>query len=339
MLRLLRHLVFWFSIAFLVGIARDARAGDPAAAQALFDEGKKLMGEKKYAEACSKFEESQKLDPGLGTQKNLAFCYASMGRTATAWSLYLDVASQAKAAGPSQAKREKEARDAAAELEPKLSKLTIVVDSPADGIEVKRGNEVVGQGAWGTPIPVDPGQIKLTAVAPKRKLWEKTITIDKPGETKVEIPELEKGEPPAGYYPAPTNTATGPAQNYYQGNGNPPPNYFPPGPPPMKRRSSGLFGGGIACIVVGSITTVAGLAWLAVDAAGNSLGGDNSLAPAGGTTVVGVLLLGGGIAMTVIGGKKVPVEGPKAEKKDAAALLLSPEVRLGLGNAQLKWEF
>src|SRR5258708_13477040 len=40
---------------------------DPVAAQALYDDGRKLMEKKKYAEACAKFEESQRLDPGVGT--------------------------------------------------------------------------------------------------------------------------------------------------------------------------------------------------------------------------------------------------------------------------------
>src|SRR4029079_16823967 len=130
--------------------------------QALFDQGVKLMGEKKYAEACPKFEESQKLDPGLGTQLNLASCYASMGRTATAWSLYLEVAGEAK--NQNRADKEKKARDAAKALEPKLSKLIVEVSGPVDGLEVKRNGQVVGQATWGTPIPVDPGDIKVTAV-------------------------------------------------------------------------------------------------------------------------------------------------------------------------------
>jgi hypothetical protein len=327
MSRLLRSLFLLLSIALIAGISRDARAADTAAAQAMFDQGKKLMGEKKYAEACAKFEESQKLDPGLGTQKNLAICYESLGRTATAWSLYLDVASQAKATN--QADREKQARDAAKALEPKLSKLVIQVDSPAADIEVKRNGEVVGQASWGTPIPVDPGSLNITAVAPGRKLWQTSITIDKPGETTLKVPELEKGAPPAGYYPAPTSTQTGPVQGY-----GAPPRY--PTAPQMKRRSSGLFGGGIAAISVGSLVTIVGAAWLAISAGANELGGENSLAAPGATTAIGVVLLGGGIAMVVIGGKKVPVQ-----KNDGhlPAPSLVPEVRLGLGSAQAKWQF
>jgi len=335
MLRVLRHVLFLVSLAFIAGIARDAHAGDTAAAQALFDQGKKLMKEKKYAEACPKFEESQRLDPGLGTQQNIAFCYESLGKTATAWSLYLDLASQAKAAG--QAERETKARDAAKALESKLSKVTIQVPTPAAGIEVKRNNDVVGQASWGTPIPVDPGEVKITAVAPSRKMWSKTITVDKPGETTVTVPELEKGQPPPGYYPAPTATTTATAPNtYYQPGGAVPPGGGPPLPPRMKRRSSGLFGGGIAAISVGGLMTLVGAVWWgAAAAAADAFGGDVGAAPPA-TLGVGVVLLGGGIAMTVIGGKKVPVD-----PKDAKVFQFSPvpEVQVGPTSARLKWAF
>jgi hypothetical protein len=327
MLRLLRHLVFLVSLAFIAGLARDARAGDTATAEALFTQGKKLMGEKKYAEACAKFAESQKLDPGLGTQTNLAICYESLGRTATAWSLYLGVASQAKATN--QGDREKKARDAARAIEPKLSKLTILVELPAANIEVKRNGEVVGEATWATPVPIDPGDIKITAVAPSHKLWEKSVTIDKPGETTITVPELEKAEPP-GYFPAPTGTVAG-----YSG-----------GPPPlaqtprMKRRSTGMMVGGIIMMPVGVITLLVGGVAYAIDTApqydpfsGETFAGNNGVE--GITTMVaGAILVAGGITLTVIGAKKIP-----ADDNQALEACPVPRVKLGLGNAQLQWQF
>lgn len=323
MLRLARRLAFLLTLVIAFCSSREARA-DAAAAQALFDQAKKLMAEKKYAEACPKFEESQKLDPGLGTQTNLAICYESMGRTASAWSLYLEVASQAKATN--QPDREKKARDAAKALEPKLSKLTIEVASPPPGLEVKRNGQPVGQASWGTPLPVDPGEIQITAVAPSKKLWETTIKIEKPGDTTVKIPELEKGEPPPGYLqPPPGGTV--------QGFGGGPP---PPLPPRMKRRSPGMFGGGIAMVSVGSLGLLVGAAWWGIA----SLDGDpGAAAPA--VTIGSAALLGGGIAMIVIGGKKVPATEGLLELGPRVAEPVSPipEVSIGLGSVQAQWQF
>lgn len=311
------------SLALLAGMARDARA-DSATAQALFDQGVKLMSEKKFAEACPKFEESQRLDPGLGTQMNLALCYESLGRYASAWSLYLEVAGTAKATG--QTEREKKARDAAKALEPKLSKLTIEVESPPEGLEVKRNGALVGQATWGTPIPVDPGEVKITAMAPNRKLWETAITIEKPGETTVTVPELEKGETPSGYGQDPPPSGTGPA--YY---GSQPP---PPAGPTMKRRSTGLMVGGIIAMPIGAIVTLAGGIVYLIDTSDFEAGGGGTGA---GMMVAGAILLGGGIAMTVIGAKKVPVQNGQGRMVEVASPI--PEVRVGPTSLQAKWVF
>src|SRR5258708_17658401 len=100
-----------------------ARADNSAAAEALFEDGRRLMTEGRYGEACSKLEESQRLDPGLGTQFHLANCWQRSGRTASAWALFREVSAEARARG--QVGRERVARDRALALEPWISKLVI----------------------------------------------------------------------------------------------------------------------------------------------------------------------------------------------------------------------
>src|SRR5450432_3403221 len=79
-----------FFLALPIGLATMAapsfaRADDSAAAQALFDQGKKAMAALNYAEACPKLEESYRLQEALGTLLNLADCYQRQGKLASAW--------------------------------------------------------------------------------------------------------------------------------------------------------------------------------------------------------------------------------------------------------------
>src|SRR5262249_39232692 len=53
----------------------DARV----AAEGLFDAGRKLMADGRFAEACEKFRKSEELDPAGGTLLNLGGCYERTG--------------------------------------------------------------------------------------------------------------------------------------------------------------------------------------------------------------------------------------------------------------------
>src|ERR1017187_9987356 len=134
-----------FLFASLLLASTAARAGDPAAAQALFDEAKQLMAQGRYIEACPKLEESQKNDAGLGTQFHLADCWQHLGRTASAWALFREVQSGARALG--QTGRERVARDRALALEPWLSKIIIAPqdDAATPGLQIWRDGAQLGR--------------------------------------------------------------------------------------------------------------------------------------------------------------------------------------------------
>jgi hypothetical protein len=176
--------------AFLL-ISAVARAGDPAAAQALFDEGKFLVRQGRYAEACPKLEESQKLDPGLGTKFQLANCWQQLGRTASAWALFREVEAESHALA--QGRRERVARDRAVALVPWLSKIAISPHgaSGATDFLVRRDGVEVGREQWDTPLPVDPGTHVVTAIAPNKQPWQTTVEVPADGKIMtVDIPPL-----------------------------------------------------------------------------------------------------------------------------------------------------
>jgi hypothetical protein len=145
------------------------------------------MADGKYGDACPKLEESQRLDPAPGTQFNLGDCYEHLGRNASAWALFLNVAAAAKSAGLSD--REKTARERALAAEAKLVKLSVQAPNAPSGMEITRDGVVVGRPQWGVPVPVDPGTHRIVASAPGKKPWERTVDISAESIV-VEVPGL-----------------------------------------------------------------------------------------------------------------------------------------------------
>jgi hypothetical protein len=164
---------------------------EKATAQALFEGALQLMGAKHYAEACPKLEESERLDPALGTRFRLSECEEAVGRLASAWAGFLEVADLAHGSG--QKDRENVARTRAAAIEPKLSRVKVQVTSPdTPGLEVAHDHDIVGRGQWGTPVPIDPGTYTITATAPGKRPWRGSVTIADDGSTaSVTVPTLD----------------------------------------------------------------------------------------------------------------------------------------------------
>lgn len=162
-------------------------------AQVLFDEAKGLMTLGNNAAACPKLAESYRLDPGTGTLTALAVCNEIVGKNASAWAEFLQVISEARQSGRTD--REQFALQHIAELEPKLSKLGVAIEpnvSSAPGFEVRRDGVTLGPAAWGTTVPVDPGEHVVEARADGKKPWWVKISIGKTPTIKtVTVPILE----------------------------------------------------------------------------------------------------------------------------------------------------
>lgn len=181
----------------------EASADNRAAAEALFQEAGRLFKDGKYAEACSKLQDSNRLDPAAGTLMNLGRCYEKVGMTASAWLAYLDAASVSKRTG--QSDRERSARDSASKLAPGLAKLTVQVPSAAlvPSLEVKRDGDPLPKTLLNMAAPIDPGDHEISCSAQGKKPWTTRIHIDPSQGVTVVVPRLED---------APVAAASGPRE-------------------------------------------------------------------------------------------------------------------------------
>ena len=245
-------LATFLAVAVAPSSAHAQGAGKQAAAQAMFEDAKKLMTKGDFGAACQKFSDSQNLDPAPGTQYNLANCYEKNGQTASAWATFKSAAASYRA--HNRAEWETKARDRAAAIEPKLSKLTIVVpaESNVPGLEVRRDGQALSGSELGAAIPVDPGEHVVEATATGKKPWKSTAKVaPTPGEQKFTVGPLEAAPKVATPTPAPTTAPT------------PPPTTVAalPEPPPNKgsgQKTAGFVALGIggAGLVVGGVTGV-----------------------------------------------------------------------------------
>ena len=147
------------------------------------------VGKGDYAAACPKLEASQKLEPAVGTQFNLADCFEHVGRTASAYALFSQVVCIAHSAGKFE--REKSAKERAAALEPKLARVRLEVTAPAPGLEVRIDDVLVEKTAWSEAFPIDPGEHRgVSASAPSHRAWEGTLSGQASQLVVVKVPEL-----------------------------------------------------------------------------------------------------------------------------------------------------
>lgn len=180
----------------LPGVAHGAKAAknsnsSPAAAR--LAEGRRLMAAGNFTEACPKIAESQSLAPSPLTAMTLAGCYQKAGKLATAYATYRAAADSANSANKKKiALTAKHLSDA---LEPKLSHLTIKVQSGSD-VAVQCDGEAVQENDLGTPVPRDGGGHDIEASAPGKKTWKKHVELAESGQAlEVDVPRLEADAP------------------------------------------------------------------------------------------------------------------------------------------------
>lgn len=218
-----------------------AEQRDPAAADALFREGRALLKQNNFDAACPKLAESFRLDPAPGTLFNLAQCEEGRGRVASAherWQHLVDTLSSAGKLGDD---RLPVARERLAALAPQVPKLTIRLKktAPAGTVVLRDGVELRDAG-FGVPLPVDPGEHVVVARAQHRKAAEVRVKLALGEARALEVePGGDDGARSAS--PAPSGASQPPAPVA-------PPEPAEPPLPPTGRRSTGYVIAGVGAV-------------------------------------------------------------------------------------------
>jgi hypothetical protein len=170
------------AICALAGAAHADRADQ------LFQKGKRLLAQKKYPEACAAFEDSDRIDPGIGAKLNVAKCYQDWGKLATAWRWYIDAENMANNARDDRAKK---IHAIIEELDPSVPRLTVKAPRDANlaGVVIKLDGVALEPSALGVAQRVDPGPhdvdtivggVRRTRVVPVERRSNAEIVIDLP---------------------------------------------------------------------------------------------------------------------------------------------------------------
>jgi hypothetical protein len=243
--------------------ALAAGPDDAAVAQSLFDDGRRLFAEKNYDLACAKLDESLRLDPSAGTALNLARCFEAQGRLASAWATYKRAITIGRSTG--QSRQVAAAEQLVADLEPRLSRLLLLVDANVPNLRVFRGDSELGAATIGTPIAIDPGTYPIRVEAPGFEPWRGAVTVSVEGATtELRIPPLVPLRSSASQAANPTPA---PAPAF--------------APPPDDGEVDGLFLGGIVTAGIGVVGLGIGTAFGAMTLSEAArVEGDPSLCPA-----------------------------------------------------------
>ena len=160
--------------------AQELTQEERAAGEKLYEEGARLLEEKRYAEACPLL--ARAVDAvrrqGIGGVLALAECREGEGKVASAWTLYREAASKAEAAG--QADRVRLAREGEQRVAPRVHYVSI--DNGAELAKVA-GVETLVQGArvspavLTAPIAADPGPFVVEVRVPDHEPSKATLEV------------------------------------------------------------------------------------------------------------------------------------------------------------------
>jgi hypothetical protein len=210
---------------------------DRAAADALFQAARAEFDSGDFASACEKFAESNRLDPAPGTLLNLSLCLEKIGKVASAWEGFRQVAERLRD------ERVDFAKDRSTALESRLPWLTLrLPENAPEGTRVFRDGIELRQASLGVPLPVDPGPHILVTQAPGHLKSTATVRLDEGQREEVVVAIGPLAPTP----PTPVNTASSPKNVVDE--------------PPKRDRTFAWIAGGISAVGIGTSLATGALA-------------------------------------------------------------------------------
>lgn len=203
--------------ALLVGgeASAEPRVDRSAAAEDLFQRAKALLARRQFEPACPLLLESYRLDPAGGTLQNLSVCYEEIGKWASAYARFQELRAVSKDTQRPRPDRVALAEEHIAKLEPRLSRLVLVIpDALVAHATVTVDGEEFFQASWSTGIAVDPGTHEIVVSAPGKVPYHTSVdTANDGAQREVRVPALADEEAPAPppHEPAPSFAGREPA--------------------------------------------------------------------------------------------------------------------------------
>jgi hypothetical protein len=189
------------ALALLAPRVAVAQPPDAVQGRALFQEARALFEQGRTAEACVKFEQSERVDPAPGTELGLAACWEKQGRVASAWATFVRAEASATAAG--KAEWAEHARRKMAELGPRLPRVRLrFADGAVAAREVRWNGDLLPDAGLDDDLPVDPGTHRIEVSRPGHRTHATSIDVPaRPDVIEVRIPALDAlpaSGPPGG---------------------------------------------------------------------------------------------------------------------------------------------
>lgn len=184
----------------LVLLTASVAAQPSPEATKLFEEGRELAKQQKWAEACEKFQKSLALDAAPGTKLNLGDCLEKQGKIRSGWLMFEEAARDFDQLKDSRAKF---AHDRAASASARLATLVIKVAEPSQGGLVIRIGDRTATPQAEIVERVDPGKVAVTVGAPDKQQFATTVTATAGKTSVVDVPALADERTPDEPRPEP----------------------------------------------------------------------------------------------------------------------------------------